>query len=82
MDEKLEKGKNRLRELGILNDGVEVKKKVEKSAKIHEGTGSDDDDDDDDDDNTNKNNNNNNNILTTHNNTICIIYIIYIIYGT
>ena len=50
MDEKLEKGKNRLRELGILNDGVEVKKKVEKSAKIHEGTGSDDDDDDDDDD--------------------------------
>ena len=29
MDEKLEKGKNRLRELGILNDGVEVKKKVE-----------------------------------------------------
>ena len=54
MDEKLEKGKNRLRELGILNDGVEVKKKVEKVNKSDKAAESDDDnvrkDFDDDDD--------------------------------
>jgi nucleolar protein 14 len=50
MDEKLEKGKNRLRELGILNDGVEVKKKAERIEKSDEAAETDDDDDDDDDD--------------------------------
>ncbi len=54
MDEKLEKGKNRLRELGILNDGVEVKKKVEKVNKSDKAAESDDDNDrkdfDEDDD--------------------------------
>ena len=54
MDEKLEKGKNRLRELGILNDCVGVKKKVEKVNKSDKAAESDDDnvrkDFDDDDD--------------------------------
>ena len=59
MDEKLEKGKNRLRELGILNDCVGVKKKVEKVNESDKAAESgddnvrkdfDDDDDIDDDD--------------------------------
>ena len=56
MDEKLEKGKNRLRELGILNDCVGVKKKVEKVNKSIDRESDDDnvrkdfDDDDDIDD--------------------------------
>ena len=54
MDEKLEKGKNRLRELGILNDCVGVKKKVEKVNKSDKAAESDDDNDrkdfDEDDD--------------------------------